>query len=139
MGASCTLRPLRFLLFFLAVKFAKYNFMPFTAYCNVLLYRKRHPSATMRVLLLFSRHLALPLPTKVGHTLVYRRCEPIQNNVHNIYYKRMGDEFFFASLRLKKREFNRKDAKKRKVRKAQFHAVYNIDTRRISCTALLWC
>ena len=31
-----------------------------------------------------------------------------------------------ASLAVKKREFNRKDAKKRKVRKVQFHAVYGI-------------
>jgi len=30
------------------------------------------------------------------------------------------------TLRLKKREFNRKDAKKCKVRKGQFHAVYSI-------------
>jgi len=32
----------------------------------------------------------------------------------------------FASLRLKKREFNRKDAKNRRGRKGQFHAVYSI-------------
>ena len=30
------------------------------------------------------------------------------------------------TLRLKKREFNRKDAEKCKVRKVQFHAVYSI-------------
>jgi len=30
------------------------------------------------------------------------------------------------TLRLKKREFNRKDAEKCKVRKVQFHAIYSI-------------
>ena len=46
---------------------------------------------------------------------------------------------FFASLRLKKREFNRKDAEKCKVRKVQFHAVYSISppSRRTLTLAIL--
>jgi len=39
----------------------------------------------------------------------------------------------FANFAVKKREFNRKDAKKRKVCKVQFHAVYGIAT---LCAAL---